>query len=78
MLTFTLYTADDYERSRRVVHVDPLAVVSVEESERRPAFGGWHQVAVLILSTGDKHIVEDSSRRAAKQIREARQAAATE
>jgi hypothetical protein len=42
MLSFTLYTADDYDRSRRQVHIDPVAVVSVEEAERRPAFGGYH------------------------------------
>jgi hypothetical protein len=76
MLTFTLYTADDYDRSRRVVHIDPSAVVSVEETERRLAFGGWYQVAIITLATGDKYVVEDGSRRAAKQIAEAKRLAA--
>lgn len=75
MLTFTVYTADDYERTRRQVHIDPTAVVSVEETERRPAFGGWWQVAIITLSTGDKYIVEDGSRRAAREIAEAKQQA---
>ena len=61
MLTFALYTADDYERRTRRVHIDPAAVVSVEEAERRPAFGGWYQVAVIALATGDKFIVEDGA-----------------
>ncbi len=77
MLTFTLYTADDYERTRRHVHIDPSAVVSVEEAERRPAFGGWYQVAVITLVTGDKYIVEDGARLVAKRIAEAQQAATT-
>jgi hypothetical protein len=76
MLTFTLYTADDYDRgSSRNVHIDPATVVSVEESERRPAFGGYWQVAVITLLTGDKFIVQDGVRKAAKRIDEAKQAA---
>jgi hypothetical protein len=78
MLSFTLYTADDYDNSARHVHIDPAAVVAVEETERRPAFpafGGAHAVAVITLATGDKYIVEDWRRRAAKQIAEAQQAA---
>lgn len=75
MLTFHLYTADDYERSRRVVHIDPAAVVSVEETERRPAFGGYWQVAVITLATGDKYTVEDGSRRTAEAIALAKQVA---
>jgi hypothetical protein len=74
-LTFTLYTADDYDRTTRHIHLDPSAVVAVEEAERRPAFGGYHQVAVITLTTGDKFIVEDRARRAAKRIAEAKQAA---
>src|SRR5689334_4625918 len=71
MLTFDLYTADDYDRSRRTVHIDPNAVVSVEETERRPAFGGYHQVAVIMLATGKEYVVEDGARRAARMITEA-------
>jgi hypothetical protein len=55
MLTFTLYTADDYERTRRVVHIDPVAVVAVEEAElgrstcghRRPAAAAEHEAKAL-------------------------------
>jgi hypothetical protein len=35
MLTFNLYTADDSERSHGVVHINPIAVIAVEETERR-------------------------------------------
>jgi hypothetical protein len=73
VLTFTLYTADDYERSRRVIHIDPTIVVAVEETDRRPAFGGWYHVAVLTLATGDKYVVEDGGRRVAREIAEAKQ-----
>lgn len=75
MLTFTLYTADDYDRTTRHVHIDPAAVVAVEEAERRAAFGGYHQVAVITLATSDKYTVEDGARRAGKRIAEAQQAA---
>ena len=41
MLTFTLYTADDYDnRTRRQVHLDPAAVISVEETSFR-----WSQLS---------------------------------
>jgi hypothetical protein len=72
MLTFDLYSADDYERSRRTVHIDPAAVVFVEETERRPAFGGYHSVTIITLATGKEYVVEDGARKAAKQIAEAR------
>jgi hypothetical protein len=65
--------------NRRHVHIDPAAVVAVAETERWPAFpafGGAHAVAVITLATGDKYVVEDGARRAAKQIAEAQQAAA--
>jgi hypothetical protein len=75
MLTFSLYTADDHERSHGVVHIDPIAVVAVEETERRPAFGGGNQVAVITLATGDKYIVEDGARRVARGIAEAKEQA---
>jgi hypothetical protein len=77
MLTFTLYIADDYDHSRRVVHIDPCAVIAVEETERRPAFGGYQQVAVITLVTGREYIVEDGARRAAREIAEAKQLAAS-
>lgn len=75
MLTFNVYTADDYDQSRRTIHIDPCAVIAVEETERRPAFGGYHLVTVITLATGDKHIVEDGARRVARQIAEAKEAA---
>lgn len=76
MLTFTLYVGDDYDRAPRRVHIDPSAVVAVEEAERRPAFGGYHQVAVITLTTGDRYVVEDGARLVAKRIAEAQQATA--
>jgi hypothetical protein len=79
MLTFNLYTAEDYDNhTRRQVHIDPAAVISVEETERRPAYSGYHQVAVITLVTGDKHIVEDGSRTAARKIAETKQQAESE
>jgi hypothetical protein len=75
MLAFTLYTADDYDRTTRRIHIDPAAVVAVEEAERRPAFGGYYQVAVITLTTGDKYLVQDGARLVAKRIAEAQQAA---
>ena len=75
MLTFNLYTADDSERAHGVVHLDPIAVIAVEETERRPAFGGWYQVAVNTLATGDKYVVEDEARSAAWEIADAKEQA---
>ena len=75
MLTFSLFTADDYKRSPRVVHIDPIAVVAIEEAERRPAVGDWYQVAIITLATGDKYVVEDGARRAAREIAEAKEQA---
>lgn len=59
-----------------MIDADAAAVVSVEEAERRPAYSGYHQVAIITLATGDKFIVEDGSRTAARQIAEAKQAQA--
>jgi hypothetical protein len=75
MLEFTLYDEDDYSRSRRV-HIDPAAVTSVEETVRRPAFGGWQPVAVITTATGDRLVVEDGARKAAQLVREAKAATA--
>jgi hypothetical protein len=76
MLTFTLYTADGHDNRSRQAHIDPAAVISVEEAERRPAYNGYHQVAVITMINGDKHIVEDGSRTAARKIAETKQAQA--
>jgi hypothetical protein len=75
MLTFTLYPGDDYDRRTRQVSINPGFVASVEESERRPAFGGWSFVAVIHLHDGKEHVVYDSTRRVARQIAEAQEAA---
>jgi hypothetical protein len=72
MLTFTPYTADGYDRPTRHVHIDPLAVASVEEAERRPAFGGYWQVAVVTMMNGERFVVEDGARRPAKVVRDAK------
>jgi hypothetical protein len=55
---------------------DPLAVASAEVVERRPAFGGWWQVAVVTMMNGEWFVVEDGARRAAKVVREAKEKAA--
>ena len=72
MLTFTLYCDDFSPGPSRQVHIDPAAVASVEEDERRPAYRGWHQVAVIMLVTGKTFVVEDEARLAAKRIAEAK------
>jgi hypothetical protein len=72
MLTFTLYTED--RDGPRAVHIDPAAVAGVEETERRPAFGGWHQVALITRTTGRQFTVEDGARKVARQVAEAKAA----
>lgn len=42
MLTFTLYRADDYDRSLRLAQIDPAAVISVEETRRPACHGSSH------------------------------------
>ena len=68
MLTFELYP--DGERRTEPVHINPAAVASVRETEQRPAFGGWWQVAVIRLIDGTEHVVCDGSRTVAKRIAE--------
>jgi hypothetical protein len=51
-------------------------VASVEEAERRPAFGGYWQVAVIAMVNGERFVVEDGARRAARMVREAKEQAA--
>jgi hypothetical protein len=75
MLTFTLYAGDDYDRRTRQVSINPQFVASVEEAERRPAFGGWSFVAIIHLHDGKEHVVCDATRRVARMIAEAQQAA---
>jgi hypothetical protein len=72
MLTFTLYDEDTRGPSRSV-HIDPAAVASVEEDLRRPAFGGWWQVAVITLANGERFVVADGARTAARLVREAKE-----
>jgi hypothetical protein len=69
MLTFDVYP--DFDRHQDKVHINPSAVASVRETECRPAFGGWWQVAVIRLIDGAEHVVCDGSRTAAKRIAEA-------
>jgi hypothetical protein len=59
------------------VHIDPLAVASVEEAECRPPFGRWHRVAVITMVNGDKLVVADGAWRAAWVIRKVKEKAAT-
>jgi hypothetical protein len=71
VLTFTLYDEDARGPSRQV-HIDPAAVASVAETACRPAFGGWHQVAVISMVNGERFTVEDGARTAARLVREAK------
>ncbi len=66
---------DTYSRHRETVHVDPHAVASVRETERRPAFAGWWRVAVTRMMDGGEFVVEDGARTAARRIREAKESA---
>lgn len=71
MLTFNVYSED---RERDVVHINPNAVASITETERRPMDRGYQQVAIIHLLTGEKHIVYDSARSVANQLSAARSA----
>jgi hypothetical protein len=73
VLTFTVNSED--RDGPRTVHIDPAAVATVEEAERRPTFGGWHQVAIVTLTTGHRHVVEDGARTVARQVAAAKAAA---
>jgi hypothetical protein len=75
VLTFSLYSGDDHDRRTRQVSINPAFVASVEDAERRPAFGGWSFVAVIHLHDGKEHVACDSTRRVARQMAEAQQAA---
>jgi hypothetical protein len=75
MLTFALYREGRQDADRQV-HIDPLAVAWVIETERRPPDAGRLQVAVLALSTGEVFIVEDGARTAARRVRQAKEGAA--
>jgi hypothetical protein len=77
MLEFTLYNEDDHGDTRRVL-IDPADVASVEESERRPAYGASRPVAVVTMANGYSFVVEDDARRAAALIREAKAASRPE
>ena len=70
MLTFSLYSDDQYTASQKV-HINAAAVASVEETQRRPMDRGWQDVAVIHLTTGEKHVVYDGARTVAKEIAEA-------
>jgi hypothetical protein len=76
VLTFELYTDAPREPACRIhVHLDPLAVASVREAERRPAVAGPRRVAVLTLSGGQELTVCDPAGTAAAVVRQAREEA---
>jgi hypothetical protein len=54
------------------VHIDPVAVAAVVESDRRGA-GVPVPVALVTLSTGQEFTVEDPGRDVARRIWEARE-----
>jgi hypothetical protein len=69
MLTFTFFSENPHPPAE--VHIDPAAVSTVAESQRRRA-GMLVPVALVTLSTGQEFTVEDPGRDVAKRIREAR------
>lgn len=71
MLEFTLFDCE--ERHFHKVHINPAAVASVEETDRRRAYGFNQPCAVIRLVTGESHVVYDHNRDVAKKIGEATQ-----
>ena len=72
MLTFDLYSSERrYEKF--TVTVNPTFVESETESEKRPADSGWQQVAIVTMSSGERHTVLDHNRSVARQIAEAQE-----
>jgi hypothetical protein len=69
MWRFTFFT--DTPHAAAEVHIDPAAVATVVESQRRRA-GILVPVALVTLSTGQEFTVEDPGRDVARRIREAR------
>lgn len=70
MIEFTLF--DPEERHFDKVYVNPEYVMSVAETERRRTCGFYQPCAVLLLSTGEQHVVYDHNRDVAKKIMEAK------
>ncbi len=75
MLTFDIYPEDLTGRPAERVHVDPACVASVRETERRRAYGGYSPVAVLTMHDGERFVVYDGARAAARQVAEAQRGA---
>ena len=67
-MTFTFFSEDPHAAAE--VHIDPAAVATVVESQRRRA-GILVPVALVTLSTGQEFTVEDPARDVAKRTREA-------
>lgn len=73
MLTFSAVTDDARNVARQMV-LDPNLVESVVESSLRPAgWGGYVDVAIITMASGEKHTVFDHSRDAVYRIRSARE-----
>lgn len=72
MLKFSIFK-DIQSAQQEDLHLDPHAVTSVVETERRIAYGGWHSVAVITMITGKEFVVTDYGRKVAERIMTARQ-----
>lgn len=75
MLTFSVFN-DSQSRASESVHVDPLRVAAVHETNRRPMDAFAQPVAIISLTTGERFTVYDYSRSVGRQIAEAKAAAA--
>lgn len=60
-LRFKLWNSDDCDSGH--VTVRPEFVVSVVETQRRRAYGGNNNVAIIRLSDGKEYCVEDDGRK---------------
>jgi hypothetical protein len=70
LLRFRLYR-DSPNDGPDEVYINPLEVISIVATSRRPAFGGWSDVAVIHLRGGRDYTVYDGARRVALEIQQA-------
>ncbi len=70
LLEFRAY--DEFSEQTRTVHLDPLAVASVVETETRRAYGGYFPVCRVTMRGGETFVLHDGNRRVARDINDAR------
>lgn len=66
LLEFSLFL--DGRGSRMKIHVNPLEVASVIESERRPMDAFAQPVAIVTMQNGHQHVVYDYARDVASRV----------